>query len=47
MDVYEMREFLDEHGGEHIKIIAKVCACCPPLSLLALPLYKARHRMAY
>ena len=24
MDVYEMREFLDEHSGENIKIIAKV-----------------------
>ena len=24
MDVYEMREFLDEHNGENIKIIAKV-----------------------
>ena len=24
MDVYEMREFLDENNGENVKIIAKV-----------------------
>lgn len=29
MDVYEMREFLDENKGEHIKIIAKVSPRTP------------------
>ena len=28
MDVYEMREFLDDNNGENIKIIAKVGSRC-------------------